>query len=208
MTPPIYAITDPVLLPGPTLYRGVELALKGGVRWVQYRDKLATPGQRLARARELLNLCKDYDAKLIINDHLELAASIDAPGVHLGQGDGNLSEARNQLGAHAIIGATCHNRLDLAQRASVAGASYLAFGRFFSSSTKPDAEAATVATLQEARTRLAQPLVAIGGILPQHLKLLKTNGAATVAVCHGLFGADNIRTRAEEFLRTWNQIHV
>lgn len=208
MTPPIYAITDPVLLPGPTLYRGVELALKGGVRWVQYRDKLATPGQRLARARELLNLCKDYDAKLIINDHLELAASIDAPGVHLGQGDGNLREARSRLGPDAIIGATCHNRIDLAQRASVAGASYLAFGRFFSSSTKPDAEAATVATLQEARTRLARPLVAIGGILPQHLKLLKTNGAATVAVCHGLFGADNIRTRAEEFLRTWNQIHV
>lgn len=208
MTPPIYAITDPALLAGPKLYRGVEQALKGGVRWLQYRDKLASFEQRLARARELLNLCNDYDAKLIINDHLELAASIGAPGVHLGQDDGNLSEARSRLGPDAIIGATCHNRLDLAQRASAAGATYLAFGRFFSSNTKPDAGTATIATLQEARARLAQPLVAIGGILPQHLNLLKTNGATTVAVCHGLFGADNIRARAEEFLRTWNQIHV
>ena len=115
---PIYAITDPALLPAHQLVAGVAAALRGGVRTVQYRDKTAGHAERLARAKALLQVCNDGAAALIINDDVELAAETGAHGVHLGQGDGSPALARQRLGPAAIIGVTCHANLQAAEQAA------------------------------------------------------------------------------------------
>lgn len=197
----LYAITDSVLLAEGRLLPYVEAALKGGARLLQYRDKSTDHPRRLAEARALQALCADYHASLIINDDCALAAELGV-GLHLGQTDGSLAEARRRLGPEAIIGATCHAQLALAEQAQAAGASYLAFGRFFDSQTKPGAPAATPALLAEAKARFHRPLVAIGGVTRDNAPLLIAQGADLLAVVHALFAADStaeVERRARAF---------
>ncbi len=197
----LYAITDSQLLAGDRLLPWVEAALAGGARLLQYRDKSGDAAQRLDEASQLQALCQQYDAQLLINDDLPLAARLGV-GVHLGRDDGCLREARQQLGPQAIIGATCHASLEHAEQAIADGASYIAFGRFFQSSTKPGAPAATAELLQQARARFAVPIVAIGGITLDNAPSLLASGADLLAVIHGLFGADSaaeVQRRAQAF---------
>ena len=197
----LYAITDSILLPGEKLFSGVESTLKAGCRWVQYRDKSQDEQKRLFESTCLLEICNAHSASLIINDDVILAKKISAHGVHLGQGDGDVREARKLLGSNTIIGVTCHNSLELAEKAVADGASYIAFGRFFSSNTKPDARAADLNLLQQARKQFPSiTIVAIGGITPENAKSVLTAGADTLAVCHALFASDEIRRKAELFL--------
>ncbi len=196
----LYAITDSLLLPGAKLFSAVEQALLGGCRWVQYRDKSADAPKRLAEAQQLLHLCGQYNAKLIINDDVQLAAQIGAHGVHLGQGDGDPRAARALLGAHAIIGVTCHDSLGLAEQAIADSANYIAFGRFFPSSTKPEARPAPISLLQQARTQFpVTGIAAIGGITADNAAQIISAGANLIAVCHSLFAADNIQAQARLF---------
>ena len=146
----LYAITDSQLLAEGRLLPYVEAALKGGARLLQYRDKSDDQARRLREASALAELCARHGAELIINDDAELAARLGV-SVHLGQTDGSLAVARALLGRQAIIGATCHAQLELAEQAVAEGASYVAFGRFFNSSTKPGAPAASVELLDQAR---------------------------------------------------------
>ncbi len=123
-------------------------------------------------------------------------------GLHLGQTDGSLAAARARLGADVVIGGTCHAQLELAERAVAEGASYIAFGRFFNSNTKPGAPAATVELLDQACTRFAQPIVAIGGVTQETAPGLIARGASMVAVIHALFAADSaleVQDRARAF---------
>ncbi len=196
----LYAITDSVLMPGRALVTGVEAALKGGCNYIQYRDKIHSPEQRLQDAKKLLSLCNDFNATLIINDDVQLAKHISAHGVHLGQDDGDVKAARTLLGAQAVIGVTCHDSLLLAQHAIDDGASYIAFGRFFSSTTKPDARPATLELLTNARKKFPHTtIVAIGGITLANAKNVLASGADRVAVCNNLFAASDIETQARLF---------
>lgn len=183
----LYAITDSRLTPAETLVASVEAAIRGGTVMVQYRDKLAPMAERLAQARNLQSVCSTARVPLLINDDMELAKRVGAAGVHLGQTDGSASEARQLLGDNAIIGITCHADLALAEAAAKAGADYLAFGRFFNSSTKPDAPAASTDILAQAKD-LHKPITAIGGITSQNGELLIRAGADLLAVVGGLFG--------------------
>src|SRR5690625_3869231 len=160
----LYAITDSQLLPDDRLAEAVAAALRGGCRRIQYRDKSLSADVRLQQAQALLALCLEHDAELIINDDPQLAARTGAHGVHLGEGDMPPGQARRLLGPKAIIGITCHDSLDLAHAAAEDGASYIAFGRFFPSSTKPEAPAAPLELLATARQALSLPIVAIGGV--------------------------------------------
>jgi thiamine-phosphate pyrophosphorylase len=197
----VYAITDSLLLPDETLFSSVEAALKGGCRWIQYRDKSHDEKNRLYESKRLLDICRAYQASLIINDDPALAKKIGAQGVHLGQGDGDVKAARALLGAEAIIGVTCHNSLNLAQKAIDDGASYIAFGRFFSSNTKPDAQAASLDLLINARKQFPNiKIVAIGGITLENAKLVLDAGADKVAVCHALFSAQDIEAQTKRFM--------
>jgi thiamine-phosphate pyrophosphorylase len=193
----LYAITDPVLLEG-RLLPACEAALRGGARLLQYRDKLADPQQLRQRAASLRDLCRDHGALLLINDDPELAADIGAHGVHLGQSDGSLERARQLLGEQAVIGVTCHGRADLARDAVLAGANYVAFGRFYPSVTKPRAQAADRSVLA---TDLPVPKVAIGGITPDNAATLIDDGADAIAVIHSLFSAVDIEAQARAFNR-------
>lgn len=197
----LYAITDSQLLAGGRLLPYVAAALAGGARLLQYRDKSADAACRLDEAGALAELCARHGAALIVNDDLELAARLGV-GLHLGQEDGSLAAARARLGEAAIIGGTCHARLDLAERAVAEGASYVAFGRFFDSNTKPGAPAATPELLEQARARLDRPIVAIGGVTLETAPGLIRRGADMVAVIHALFAADSaaeVERRARAF---------
>jgi len=202
----LYAITDSALLADGKLLPYVEAALVGGARWLQYRDKSGDAGRRLDEASQLAQLCRRYVCELIINDDLSLASRLGA-GLHLGQEDGSLREARQQLGSQALIGATCHSSLELAEQAVSDGASYIAFGRFFQSVTKPGAPAATPVLLQQARQRFTLPIIAIGGITLHNAPQLLGAGADYLAVINGLFGApdtDAVKARASSFSQLIN----
>ncbi|WP_263144192.1 thiamine phosphate synthase [Pseudomonas sp. RIT-PI-AD] len=197
----LYAITDSLLLADGRLLPYVEAALRGGARLVQYRDKSHDDARRLREAEALRERCERHGAQLIINDDAELAARLGV-GVHLGQSDGSLAAARALLGRKAIIGATCHAQPGLAEQAIREGASYIAFGRFFDSATKPGAPAATLELLEEARARFALPIVAIGGVTLDTAPGLIARGASLVAVVHALFSAadaDEVERRAHAF---------
>ena len=197
----LYAITDSQLLTGGRLLPYVEAALAGGARLLQYRDKSEDAGRRLREAEALRELCLRHGAQLIINDDLELATKLGV-GVHLGQEDGSLAAARALLGRAPIVGATCHASLALAEQARQEGASYIAFGRFFNSQTKPGAPAASPELLEQARTQFRLPIVAIGGVTLDNAPQLIARGASMVAVIHALFAADSaaeVERRARAF---------
>lgn len=197
----LYAITDSQLLPGDQLFTAVADALKGGCKLVQYRDKSTDQTRRIYEAKSLLALCNQYQAQLLINDDVTLAQTVGAHGVHLGQGDTNPVAARIILGSRALIGVTCHDSLALAQQAIKGSANYIAFGRFFASSTKPDARPAPISLITEARKEFSNtPIVVIGGITLTNGKQLLDAGADMLAVCHGLFSAEDIRAQARKFI--------
>lgn len=198
----LYAITPTALCADPLrLLLEVDAALRGGARLIQYRDKTRDHARRLDSAASLRALCEQYAAKLIVNDDVELAVAARAHGVHLGLDDLPLAEARERLGRGAIIGVTCADSLERARAANAGGASYLAFGAFFPSSTKPDARQATLELLREARMQTALPICAIGGLTPRNAGALIQAGADLIAAVEGVFGAPDIAAAAHDYAR-------
>ncbi|WP_245392397.1 thiamine phosphate synthase [Salinicola endophyticus] len=193
----LYAITDSQLLPDDhSLLAACEQALAAGVVLLQYRDKSADAARRWRQATALAALCERFGVTLIVNDDLALAERLQQRwggrvGLHLGQKDTPLALARQRLGDAAIIGATCHASLTLAAQAADAGASYLAFGRFFASRTKPEAPPAPLAVLGEA-ARFGLPRVAIGGIEAATIATARDAGAELLAVVNAIFASPDI----------------
>lgn len=199
----LYVITDQALCvqrktPLPDM---VEAAINGGARIVQYRNKTSSMPERQREAQALADLCKQRAVVFLINDDVQLALTVNADGVHIGQADTALLHARELLGEQRIVGVTCHDRLELALAAERDGADYVAFGRFFPSVTKPQAPPASLDILREARARLRIPIAAIGGITPANAPALLAAGADMLAVIHGVFGAADIRAAAGEYAR-------
>lgn len=186
----LYALTDAQLMPDDaTLIDRCESALSAGIALLQYRDKSGDEGQRERQARALKALCDHYDTPLIINDDAALAWRLGV-GLHLGRSDGSIARARKALGPDAIIGATCQGSLEFAEQAASEGASYLAFGRFYPSRTKPDAPPADLSVLAQA-ARFELPRVAIGGIDGDNIETTIGAGADLIALVHGIFGHDD-----------------
>ena len=156
--------------------------------WLQYRQKGADGARRHAQAAALQALCAQAGVPLIVNDDVALAAAIGAAGVHLGEEDGDIAAARAQLGAQAIIGASCYDAHARAERAVAAGARDVAFGAFFPTTSKVTTRRAKPALLAEAAA-LGVPRVAIGGITPDNMGPLVAAGADLVAVIGGVFEA-------------------
>lgn len=198
----LYAVTSAELCRQPArLGAAVAAALTGGAALIQYRDKESPAAEREALARELLVLCRARRARLIINDDVALAQRIGADGVHLGAGDLPLREARRRLGDAAVIGVSCANQLERAVAAQEGGASYVAFGRFFPSRTKPEAPPAELALLRAARAAVRLPICAIGGITPQNAPAVIAAGADLVAAVDGVFGALDVAGAARGYAR-------
>ena len=201
----LYAITDARLQRPDQLTECVRLAIDGGARLIQYRDKSADADFRLRQATALAGLCREHGVTLIINDDVELAAECGAQGVHLGENDADPQTARRLLGDKAIIGVSCYNRLPLALQAANQGADYIAFGRFFPSRTKPEAVQASLDLISMAGQQLSLPVAAIGGITAHNAKLLIDAGVAMLAVVHGVFAAADIRQAAAAYAALFQQ---
>lgn len=180
------------------LMQQVAAALAGGVRILQYRNKIAGPALQLAQAQALRELTASAGAMLIINDDPELALETGADGVHLGAEDGAVGAARVLLGPERLIGVSCYNRAPLARQAAAEGADYVAFGAFYPSAIKPGAVRAEPQVLRQARAELALPIVAIGGITAQNGGVLLEAGADALAVITALWQAPDIERAARE----------
>lgn len=181
------------------LLAGVEAALAGGCRWLQYRDKLSSPAERRARASALVAMCRRHGASLIINDDVDLAKAVGADGVHLGREDGSLSAARAALGPDGIIGASCYADPEAARRAVTDGVDYVAFGAVYPSPTKPAASRAPVELFARCRTEIDVPVCAIGGINLANAAPLIAAGASLIAVISDLFSAPDIAARSAAY---------
>jgi thiamine-phosphate pyrophosphorylase len=194
----LYAIT-PDESDTAELLRKAGLALSGGARVLQYRNKVADTALRLEQSRALRKLTNQYSVPLIINDDEVLAQLVGADGVHLGGKDGSVTAARAILGNDKLIGVSCYNRMALAHEAVHQGADYVAFGSFFASAVKPDAVAATPDLLLQARRDIPVPLVAIGGITADNGMQLLDAGANALAVISAVFDAKDIQEAARQF---------
>lgn len=188
----IYAITPDV---GPVwseraVLSQTEALLAGGVKWVQCRQKLLPPPDRWALALKLDALCQAHHAHLVLNDAhpdcswMELHA---LAAVHVGREDSSVAKLRAALPQHVGVGASCYNELERAVHAHQQGASYVAFGAVYASSTKPLAVQAPLSLFAQAAP-LGLPTVAIGGIQLHHLPTLQQAGAQAVAVVTALYG--------------------
>lgn len=186
----LYLLT-PERLQGMPLLAMVEQTLDAGARWLQYRDKRGDAATRRASATALARLCRQYDARLVINDDLELALSIDGAGLHLGRDDGELAAARSRLGSDRVLGASCYGDLRRARDALAAGVSYVAFGAIHASASKPKAPAIGRAVLAEARAAGIGPRVAIGGITLERARDTLAAGADALAVIGDVFDAED-----------------
>jgi thiamine-phosphate pyrophosphorylase len=151
-----------------------------------------TDEHELARLAEpLQRICADADVTFIVNDSISLANRLGADGVHLGQSDGDIRDARAALGPAAQIGKTCHDSRHLAMDAGEAGADYVAFGAFYPTTTKPSEYRPDPSILSWWSTLFEIPCVAIGGITADNAKPLINAGADFLAVCQAVWGKDD-----------------
>ncbi len=201
----LYAIADTQYLHDERLRPAVREAIAGGARVIQYRDKSHAAEQRMRWAKEIAAQCRQHGALFIVNDDVRLAKETKADGVHLGREDASPVSAREQLGLDAIIGVSCYNELARAETAQAQGADYIAFGRFFSSRTKPGAVPANLNLLREAKKKLRIPVVAIGGITPENGAALIVAGADALAVIEGVFGQTDVRAAAQRYAKLFTK---
>ena len=157
----------------------------------QLRVKETSEHEMARLAEPLQRICADSSVAFIVNDSMTLAKRLGADGVHLGQGDGDVREARALLGPQAQIGVTCHDSRHLAMDAGEAGADYVAFGAFYPTTTKPSHYRPDPSILTWWSTLFEIPCVAIGGITPDNAKPLIEAGADFVAVCQAVWSADD-----------------
>ena len=192
----LYAVTDRSWLKGgETLEEAVQAALSGGVTILQLREKHASHGELVAAARRLKPVCEAYGVPLIIDDDVEAVLESGADGVHVGQGDMAVAEARRILGPDKIIGASAHSEAE-AREAVRQGADYLGCGAVFATATKNDTTPLSREELRRICRCVEVPAVAIGGITEANCMELAASGIAGIAVVSAIFAAEDKRTAA------------
>lgn len=199
----LYLCTDRSLMTAPTLEQAVNDAIKGGCTVVQLREKHATSREFYQLALSLKRITGYYGIPLIINDRLDIAAAVNAEGVHLGQKDLPADIARAVLGEEKIIGVSANN-LQAAINAEFDGADYIGVGAVFQTSTKTDTKPVTIDKLKEIRSAVKIPMVAIGGIKRSNISQLNGTGINGVAVVSAVIGSKNITAAARELKALFN----
>ena len=197
----VYAVTDRAWLKGESLKDQVEKALKGGVTFVQLREKNLDRRLFLEEAATIKELCDSFHVPFVINDDVEIALASGADGVHVGQKDMDVKEARRRLGPGKIIGVSCKT-VEQAKAAEAGGADYLGVGAMYPTDTKSDTSQVTVETLKAICRAVDIPVVAIGGIRADRIQPLKGTGADGVAVVSAIFGQPDIEAAARRLKET------
>lgn len=187
----LYAVTDRSWLGAKTLYEQVESALKGGVTFVQLREKNLEDEKFYEEAKEIKELCARYHVPFVINDNVELAAKIDADGVHVGQSDMEAMDVRKILGPDKIIGVSAQT-VEQAKKAQEQGADYLGVGAVFPTGSKADAVEVKRPVVKEICETVDIPVVAIGGITLENVTQLRGNGLDGIAVISAIFAQEDI----------------
>ena len=196
----LYVIADAACLSKDEIISKTEEVLHAGVRIIQYRDKINPISNQKKIAKQLRELTQQYESLFIVNDHIEVALSCNADGVHLGKDDASIKQARNQLGDEKIIGASCYASFENAGLAIRATADYIAFGSFFPSPTKPNAPRASITLLTKAKKEFSTPICAIGGISPENAHQMINAGADMIAVISAVFNASSPSRAVQEYL--------
>jgi thiamine-phosphate pyrophosphorylase len=204
----LYLITPP-RIELPTFPDQLANTLDGGdVACLQLRLKETTDDRILEAGHAIRLICHEHDVALLINDRPDLAAEIEADGVHIGQSDASYEDARRSLGANAIVGVTCHASRDLAMAAGEQGADYVAFGAFFPTQTKLAKASADPDILIWWQEVFEIPCVAIGGITIDTCAALARAGADFVAVSSGVWDfGEGPKAAVTAFNRTLNEVY-
>ncbi len=193
----LYAVTDRSWLNGATLYEQVEKALKGGATFIQLREKQLDEDSFLEEAKQIQKLCAKYHVPFVINDNVEIAAKINADGVHVGQSDRKARDVRMQLGEDKIIGVSAQT-VEQALLAEEQGADYLGVGAVFPTGSKKDATEVSRETLKEICHAVKIPVIAIGGINKHNVMELTGSGICGVAVISAIFAQPDIKKATED----------
>ncbi len=185
----LYAVTDRTWVKDTTLMDQVKEALEGGITFLQLREKHLSKEEFIKEAREMKELSKEYKVPFVINDNIEVALAVDADGVHIGQNDMSVEEARKLLGEDKIIGVSAHN-VEEAIKAQKGGADYLGVGAVCATSTKKDANVVSKEEIKKICHTVEIPVVAIGGIKKENIKTLEGTDVDGVAVVSAIFAAN------------------
>lgn len=191
----LYLITEEKLSSGRSTLEVVKKAVKGGVDVVQLRDKNMTLRERYSLGRKIRKITQKSNVDFIVNDRVDLAAVLDADGVHLGQDDLPCSEARRILGADKIIGITALNAKDII-KAEQDGADYLGIGSVYKSNSKKVAaekDGIGLEGIKKVKKITSLPVIAVGGLNSKNAAEVIKAGADTVSVISAVAGADNIQ---------------
>lgn len=183
----------------------MQQALAAGVTFFQYRSKKALRRPIYEMSAVLARIAAEAHALFIVNDHADIAAAVDADGVHLGQDDLSIEDARKVLGSDKLIGISTHNR-EQAVAAERAGADYIGFGPIFRTSTKDAGQTQGVQNLIVITNAVSIPVIAIGGIDQANLVFVAQAGAAGAAVISSVLAAPDIGTAAGPLVRIWTNI--
>ena len=192
----LYAIADSHWLNGRTLYSVVKESLEGGVTFLQLREKELDEEHFLEEARELQKLCREYQVPFVINDNVDIAAAINADGVHVGQSDMEAGDVRAKLGPNKIIGVTAKT-VEQAVLAQERGADYLGVGAVFHTDSKADAKEISFDTLKDICKAVSIPVIAIGGITEENVRELAGSGICGIAVISAIYAQRDIKKAAE-----------
>ncbi len=201
----LYAVTDRAWTGKQTLFEQAEAAMRGGITCLQLREKNMDKDEFLKEALEMNELCRSYNVPLIINDDPYIAVKSGADGVHIGQKDMSLKEAREIAGNDMIIGVTAALP-ELAVKAEKEGADYIGSGAVFGSSTKADAKPLSHDVLREITSSVKIPVVAIGGITRDNMSRLAGTGIAGAALVSAIFSADDIEAECRYLMKISEQI--
>lgn len=201
----LYAVTDQAWSNDITLKEQVELAIQGGVTFVQLREKKKSKEEIIQIAREIKQITDKYQIPFVINDNVEVALEVDADGVHVGQEDMKAVEARRILGDKKIIGVSVHT-VEEAVEAKKMGANYIGVGAVFPTSTKKNAVKMSNKTLQDICQAVDIPVVAIGGIQTENIMELKESGIDGIAVVSAIFSKKDVKQAAKELRGMVEQI--
>lgn len=189
----LYAVTDRSWLNGETLYSQVEKSLKGGATFIQLREKNLDEEHFLEEAKQLKKLCKKYNVPFVINDNVDIALSIDADGVHVGQSDMEAGNVREKLGPDKIIGVSAQT-VEQAILAEKRGADYLGVGAVFPTTSKDDAAEVNHETVKAICEAVKIPVIAIGGISQKNVRELSNLGLCGIAVISAIYAQPDIET--------------
>lgn len=196
----LYLVTDSGILKDRDFYKCIEDALKGGVTTLQLREKESSGKEFLEKAYKLRALTIKYNTMFIINDRIDISLLVDADGVHVGQSDISVLEARRLLGNGKIIGVSTRS-IEQALEAKKNGADYIGVGAIFGTKTKADAKTINIDTLKSIKENVDIPIVAIGGVNLENRKQLEECNIDGYAVVSAILGSEDIYKETKKWIK-------